>query len=72
MATLRQNQLKQLNALDRAITNIRKALQIGEKQEQLGLNNGSLGIKAIELIEIYQEQFDVDGCGDLDEKWEGV
>jgi hypothetical protein len=57
---LRQEQLKQLNALDRALTNINKALKLGEKNEQLGYNNGALANKYSELLEIYQQQFDVD------------
>jgi hypothetical protein len=56
MSTLRQNQLKQLNALDRAISNISKAITIGEKQEELGFNNGALAVKLVDLLDIYQKQ----------------
>jgi len=59
MTTLRQDKLKQLNALDRAITNIIRAVKIGEKTEQLGYNNGALSNKYMELIEIYNEQLDI-------------
>ncbi len=59
MATLRQNQLKQLNALDRAISNISKAITIGEKQEDLGFNNGSLAVKLVELLDIYRKQLSI-------------
>ena len=60
MATLRQRQLKQLNALDRAITNIVKAIKIGEKEEQLGYNNGALARIYEELLEVYEEQVKVE------------
>lgn len=67
MSTLRQEQLKQLNALDRAITNIGKAMKLGEKTEQLGYNNGALANKYKELLEIYQEQFTIGN----DEEYDG-
>jgi hypothetical protein len=56
MATLRQQQLKQLNALDRAINNIEKAIKVGEKEETLGYNNGKLAVRLADLIEIYKNQ----------------
>lgn len=59
MSELRTNQLKQLNYLDKAITNLTKALKIGEKQEELGYNNGRIAVRAKELLDIYNDQFSV-------------
>lgn len=59
MSELRTNQLKQLNYLDKAIKNLTNALKIGEKQEELGYNNGRMAVRAKELLDIYNEQFTV-------------
>jgi hypothetical protein len=59
MSELRTNQLKQLNYLDKAINNLNKALKIGEKQEELGYSNGRIASKVRELLNIYNDQFDV-------------
>lgn len=69
MSTLRTNQLKQLNYLDKALTNLNKALKIGEKQEELGYNNGRIAVRAGELLDIYNEQFSIqdDNGADYDD-----
>lgn len=65
MSELRTNQLKQLNYLDKAIKNLNQALRIGEKQEELGYNNGRIAVRAKELLDIYNEQFSIRDTGEV-------
>lgn len=60
MSDFRTNQLKQLNYLDKAISNLQKALKVGEKIEELGYNNGKIAVRAKELLDMYNDQLAVE------------
>lgn len=60
MNKLEKARLKQLNHIMRAIENLEKAFQVGEKNEQLGYNNGALATLSFEASNIYTKQVDVE------------
>lgn len=56
MNKLENAKLKQLNHIARAIENLNKAIGLGERYENLGINNGALAGLSYEVSLIYLQQ----------------